>query len=77
MAKINELRPIDATDKAAAIEALMNYKRQNPVKFEAKKAVLFAKYGLEESTPIDPVKDETDTVLETKLEEAKKTKKTK
>lgn len=67
MAKI-ELRPIDKNDKAGAIEALMNYKKQNPVKFEAKKTALFAKYGIEDTTVIDPVEDDTDK----KLKKAKK-----
>lgn len=71
MAKV-ELRPIDKSDKTAVIEALMNYKKQNPVKFEQKKAALFAKYGLEDEAIAESVKDETDEKLEKKLAESKK-----
>lgn len=71
MAKV-ELRPIDKADKTAVIEALMNYKKQNPVKFEQKKVALFAKYGLEDEAISESVKDETDEKLEKKLAESKK-----
>lgn len=63
MAKI-ELRPISKNDRTEAIEALMNYKKQNPVKFEQKKEALFAKYGIEDTSALDPVVDETDKTLE-------------
>lgn len=49
MAKI-ELQPISKTDKAQALQAIESYRRQNPVKFEAKKAELFARYGLTDET---------------------------
>lgn len=45
MAKL-EYSPIPKNDQAAALEALAKYKAQNPVKYEAKKAALFARYGL-------------------------------
>lgn len=72
MAKI-QLQPIDANDKAAAIDALMAYKKQNPAKFEAKKVALYAKYGLSEDTEIE-TKDSSDIELE--KAKAKVTKKT-
>lgn len=60
---VKEFRPIPAADKAAALEAIMNYKKQNPVKFELKKESLFKKYGLE-LEDVEEVKDETDVKLE-------------
>lgn len=45
MAKL-EYSPIPKNDQGAALEALAKYKAQNPVKYEAKKAALFARYGL-------------------------------
>lgn len=62
MAK-KEFKPIPTTDKSAALEAIINYKKQNPVKFELKKAELFKKYGLE-LEEVEEVKDETDVKLE-------------
>lgn len=67
-----EFKKIDAQDKALAIEALMNYKKQNPAKFEQKKEALFARYGLSIDTPVEPVQDETDVVLETLKTNTKK-----
>lgn len=58
-----EFKVINQTDKAAALEAIMNYKKQNPVKFELKKEALFKKYGLEVEE-LEEVKDETDIKLE-------------
>lgn len=49
MAKI-ELQPISKENKEQAMQALEAYKRQNPKKFEAKKAELFARYGLTEES---------------------------
>lgn len=62
-----EMKPIPKDDKAAAIQAIMNYKAQNPVKFELKKTELFKKYGIELEEVTKP-KDETDIQLE-KLKE--------
>jgi hypothetical protein len=68
--------PINKDDKAAAITALMNYKKQNPVKFELKKAELYKKFGIEveEEAKLEPVKDATDIELETLKAKATKTK---
>jgi hypothetical protein len=55
MAKI-EHRPIPKDDKSAALEAIAAYKKQNPVKYELKKAALFARYGL------DVIEDSADVV---------------
>lgn len=40
---------VPAMSKVEILEALTKYKEQNPVKYEAKKEALFAKYGLKES----------------------------
>lgn len=58
--------PIDHTNREAVIAHLMNYKKQNPAKFELKKEALFKKFGisLEEAPALEPVKDETDIKLE-------------
>lgn len=58
-----ELKPIPSDDKAAALEAIINYKKQNPKKFEAKKEALFKKYGLE-IVDVEVPKDETDVKME-------------
>lgn len=68
-----ELKPISTTDKLAALEAISNYKKQNPAKFEAKKEALFKKYGLE-LNEVELPKDETDEkmdALKTKLSKNK------
>ncbi len=56
------------------IEQLAAYKAQNPAKYEAKKAALFARYGLtlEEEKVQEP--DENDKELEALKVKAKKTK---
>jgi hypothetical protein len=59
-------------DKAEIIEQLAKYKLQNPVKYEAKKAALFARYGLTEDAVPEPVKDASDIELETLKAKAKK-----
>ncbi len=46
MARI-EHKPIPKDNKAEALEAIAAYKKQNPVKYEQKKAALFARYGLD------------------------------
>lgn len=68
--------PVDKNDKEAVINFLMNYKKQNPVKFELKKEALFKEYGIsfEEAPTLEPVKDETDIQLENLKEKVKKTK---
>lgn len=51
-------------DKMEILEALTKYKAQNPKKYEAKKAALFAHYGLTlEEEPV-PVPDESDKEIE-------------
>lgn len=66
MAEI-KFKKIDPSDKAEVIEALINYKRQNPTKYAMKEKELLARYGLEEA-PAE-VKDDSDI----KLENLKKT----
>lgn len=66
-----EMKAIDPTDKAAAIQAIMDYKKQNPVKFELKKDALFKKYGIEDQAEVEIPKDATDIELEEKLSKAK------
>jgi hypothetical protein len=68
--------PIDKNDKEAAINSLMRYKKQNPVKFELKKAELYKKFGIEvqEEAKLEPVKDATDIELETLKAKVTKTK---
>lgn len=76
MAKITEQKQLSVADKSHAIEALINYKRQNPAKFEAKKEALFARYGISLDTDIDAPKDETDVLLEKAAKATKKAKST-
>lgn len=68
--------PINKNDKEAAINFIMNYKKQNPVKFELKKEALFKQFNisLEEAPVLEPVKDEMDIKLEELKAKAKKTK---
>lgn len=64
-------------DKIEIIEALKNYKVQNPIKYEAKKEALFKKYGLtiEEEPMLETVPDAADLELEAlKASEVKKSK---
>ncbi len=57
-------------DKTEIINALIAYKKQNPVKFEAKKAELYKKYGLDEIP--QEVEDEVVKELEAKKKATKK-----
>lgn len=57
-------------DKSEIINALIAYKKQNPVKFEAKKAELYKKYGLDEIP--QEVEDEVVKELEAKKKATKK-----
>lgn len=64
MARI-EHKPIPKDDKAAALEAIAAYKKQNPVKYEQKKAALFATYGLDMiEDSVEEIPDENDKELE-------------
>lgn len=61
------MRPIPKNDQLEALEAIKRYKAQNPTKYEAKKAALFARYGLnieEEVEATAPVLDANDVELE-------------
>lgn len=65
---------VQPMDKVEIIEALMAYKKQNPVKYAAKKAALFARYGLNiEDEPVE-LKDEAEVELETIKAKVKKAK---
>lgn len=55
-----------AMTKLEVVESLAAYKLQNPVKYEAKKASLFAKYGLAPEDDVVAEPDENDIEL-TKL----------
>ena len=51
--------------KVEILKALTAYKLQNPVKYEAKKAALFARYGLDASDePEEQAPDANDVELE-------------
>ena len=63
MADVTKMKPISKDNKAEAIQALQNYKKQNPIKFEMKKEELYKKYGLDEAIEIN-VQDEDDVKLE-------------
>ena len=67
-------KPVDKSNQEEVINFLMAYKKQNPAKFELKKAALFKEFGisLEAAPALDPVKDETDVQLETLKAKAKK-----
>lgn len=58
------MKPIPTNDQLAALEAIANYKKQNPVKYEAKKVALFKKYGLDIDEVPQEVQDENDVELE-------------
>lgn len=61
--------------KLEVLNALAAYKLQNPVKYEAKKAAMFARYGLdekEEKAPVEP--DANDIELAELTAKAKKVK---
>ena len=53
---------VDMT-QSEIVEALIKYKAQNPLKYEAKKAALFAKYGLEDEEVQAPEPDANDIEL--------------
>jgi len=61
-------------DKVEILEALAKYKAQNPVKYEAKKEALFARYNLKEEDVVTQEPDANDIELEelTKKAKAKK-----
>ena len=61
-------------DKVEILEALTRYKAQNPVKYEAKKAALFAKYGLVEADVMTQEPDANDLELAELSKKAKKSK---
>ena len=63
MARI-EHKPIPKDDKAEALEAIAAYKKQNPVKYEAKKEALFARYGLTLEEEPQEIPDTNDLELE-------------
>ena len=69
-------RPLEQIE---IIEALKQYKKQNPTKWEAKKASLFKQYNLtlEDEPILEDVPDESDIELEKLAQKATKTKKTK
>lgn len=71
-----QVTPIPKDDKEAILAALVNYKKQNPVKYEAKKAALFKKYGLEDVQDEEVIekKDASDVELEELTKKVKKTK---
>ena len=69
-----QLKPINPQIKEEVLEALTNYKKQNPKKYEAKKAELFARYGLTDDTSVEETKDTSDIELETIKAKTKKTK---
>ena len=62
MAQI-EHKPIPTNDQVAALEAIKAYKKQNPLKYEAKKAALFKKYGLTPDAEVEEKPDENDIEL--------------
>jgi len=72
MAKI-DLKPIPTNDQLAALEAIRAYKLQNPVKYEQKKAALFARYGLniEDEAPVQDANDVELEVIKTKVTKKK------
>lgn len=67
-----EMKPINKANTVEVLEALAAYKKQNPAKYEAKKAALFAKYGLNESDLTLEIQDESDKQLEELKKKAKK-----
>lgn len=73
MARI-EHKQIPKDDKAAALEAIAAYKKQNPVKYEAKKAALFARYGLTTEEEPQEIPDSNDVELEAIKKNVTKTK---
>lgn len=77
MAKLDSFKPVDKSNPEEVINFLMNYKKQNPAKFELKKEALFKQFGisLEEEKKVDPVKDTTDLELEAIKEKVTKAKK--
>lgn len=74
MSKIDNFKPVNVNNQEEVINFLMAYKKQNPVKFELKKAALYKQFNipLEDETKLEPVKDETDIQLENLKAKAKK-----
>jgi len=66
-----------AMTKDEVLDQLTKYKAQNPVKYEAKKAALFAKYGFTLDEEREVVKDDNDIELEALKKKTKQTKQTK
>ena len=63
MAKIDH-KPIPTDNQLEALEAIRAYKKQNPAKYEQKKAALFARYGLTPEAEVEAVPDANDVELE-------------
>ena len=62
-----------AMTKMEVLKALSAYKQQNPAKYEAKKAALFARYGLDASEePKDIEPDASDLELQKAAENVTK-----
>ena len=74
MARV-EHTPIPLDDKAAALEAFVAYKAQNPTKAAKKKDAYFKKYGLDMEADTSPVEDELDKELKAVKKRVTKTKK--
>lgn len=58
------MKPIPTDDQVAALEAIANYKKQNPAKYALKKEALFKRYGLDLQEEPEEVSDELDKELE-------------
>jgi len=74
MSKIDNFKPVDKSNPEEVINFLMNYKKQNPAKFELKKSALYKQFNipLEDEAKLEPVKDATDIQLEALKAKAKK-----
>lgn len=74
MVKVTSFKEPNKDNQEEVINFLMNYKKQNPQKFEQKKEALYKQFGLttENESKIDPPKDETDLELEAMKTKAKK-----
>lgn len=69
MAKI-AIVPAPVGDKEAAVAFMEAYKKQNPAKYELKKAAMMKQFGLDEVP--EPAKDASDVELEVIKEKVKK-----
>jgi hypothetical protein len=69
MAKLNFV-PAPVGDKEASIAFMEAYRKQNPVKYEQKKAAMMKMFGLDEVP--EPVKDASEVELEVIKEKVKK-----